>query len=457
MKAFTLDIRGMVNNTKLSDSKYLWPLFEAVVNSIQSIEDAGIDNGVIKILAERSNYEQFMLSANSDTPTVALPPIDAFRVTDNGVGFSADNYESFCTANSTLKIKRGCKGIGRFIWLKAFEKVHIDSTFLESGSYQKRSFDFTLDGTSPDENLSPTDSQECNTTVTLTDYKNPYRNKCDKTLEAIAHKIVEHCLVYFVLDKAPRIVLSDNIGTDAIVLNNYYRDNMRDTLHQDHFEIDGNNFALYHIKVPQGVSSHELHFCANDREVKSYTLGNYLPNLQKKIRNDVEGDFFYCGYLTSSYLDTIVDNSRTDFEFVDDVDLLHNVPEKELIETAKTYIAAYLQDYIEAIDERKKKQVQNFVAQKQPQYKFLIAQRPQAIDAIKPDLSPEALDNALYQQVLLWDSELREQGNAIQKDVAEKGIPLSSIMSNFTDYYKGLDEINKISLAQYVTRRKVVL
>jgi hypothetical protein len=94
MKAFTLDIRGMVNNTKLSDSKYLWPLFEAVVNSIQSIEDAGIDDGVvIKILAERSNHEQFMLSANSDTPVVALPPIDAFRVTDNGVGFSAGNYE----------------------------------------------------------------------------------------------------------------------------------------------------------------------------------------------------------------------------------------------------------------------------------------------------------------------------------------------------------------------------
>ena len=43
---FALDIRGHLNSLRLAESKALWPLFEAVVNSIQSIEDSpNRDNG----------------------------------------------------------------------------------------------------------------------------------------------------------------------------------------------------------------------------------------------------------------------------------------------------------------------------------------------------------------------------------------------------------------------------
>ena len=48
------DIQGQLNNMKLSPSKAMWPLFEAVVNSIQSIEDLPIPNkGKITILARK--------------------------------------------------------------------------------------------------------------------------------------------------------------------------------------------------------------------------------------------------------------------------------------------------------------------------------------------------------------------------------------------------------------------
>ena len=40
MSAFMLNIRGQLNSMHLADTKALWPLFEAVVNSIQSIEDS---------------------------------------------------------------------------------------------------------------------------------------------------------------------------------------------------------------------------------------------------------------------------------------------------------------------------------------------------------------------------------------------------------------------------------
>lgn len=54
MSGFTLDIKGQLNNMRLSEAKALWPLFEAVVNSIHSIEDSPCkDCGEITIFAQR--------------------------------------------------------------------------------------------------------------------------------------------------------------------------------------------------------------------------------------------------------------------------------------------------------------------------------------------------------------------------------------------------------------------
>lgn len=36
---FTMNLAGQVNQMRLPKSKALWPLFETIVNSIQSLED----------------------------------------------------------------------------------------------------------------------------------------------------------------------------------------------------------------------------------------------------------------------------------------------------------------------------------------------------------------------------------------------------------------------------------
>ena len=49
-----LDLAGQLNSINLAESKALWPLFEAIVNSIQAIEDSpNKDRGRITIMAER--------------------------------------------------------------------------------------------------------------------------------------------------------------------------------------------------------------------------------------------------------------------------------------------------------------------------------------------------------------------------------------------------------------------
>ena len=61
-----------------------------------------------------------------------------------GIGFREDNFNAFMTADTLNKKERGGKGIGRFMWLKAFNVVHIDSRFKEREVIWRRTFDFSF-------------------------------------------------------------------------------------------------------------------------------------------------------------------------------------------------------------------------------------------------------------------------------------------------------------------------
>src|SRR5689334_8892771 len=102
------DLAGKIQNTSLPKKKALLPMFEAIVNSIQAIEDAGLEpsQGKIKITLYRENL--------LDEKQPVEPGIESITIQDNGVGLNADNYKSFSTAESRYKKGRGGKGIGRF-------------------------------------------------------------------------------------------------------------------------------------------------------------------------------------------------------------------------------------------------------------------------------------------------------------------------------------------------------
>jgi hypothetical protein len=129
MKAST---HGRVSHTNLPKGKPLLPMFEAAVNAHQAIEEAGEGNHSIRIVAERQG------NIDDNKPG----PIEAFTVTDTGIGFTAPNFESFNTVDSLYKAHLGGKALGRFLWLKAFQRVEIDSHYREDGALWHRRFDF---------------------------------------------------------------------------------------------------------------------------------------------------------------------------------------------------------------------------------------------------------------------------------------------------------------------------
>jgi hypothetical protein len=132
------NLKGRLRNTPLPRSHGLMPVFEAVVNSIHSIEEKGnIENG--KIVLELNRSTQSNLDVESNIPK----PIVGFTIKDNGCGFDEANFKSFKTLDSEHKISKGCRGVGRLMWLKVFMVVEIESHFLtEEKLLKKRCFRF---------------------------------------------------------------------------------------------------------------------------------------------------------------------------------------------------------------------------------------------------------------------------------------------------------------------------
>jgi len=133
-----IDIKGKINEKRLSYANTLLPLFEAIVNSIQAIEeDSATKTGIIEITLIRSKQSKIEFANQTNSASI----VD-FIIKDNGVGFTDKNFESFNFAHSTYKEKKGGKGIGRFLWLRAFNRVEIESRFKENDTWHLRNFNF---------------------------------------------------------------------------------------------------------------------------------------------------------------------------------------------------------------------------------------------------------------------------------------------------------------------------
>ena len=106
---FSMNINGKVNNYRLTKNDSLMPLFEAIANSIFSINqrketDSDFKGKIeIELLRENVLFDDYKDS-----------PIAQFIVRDNGIGFTDENMDSFMTSDSRLKEKYGGKGNGRF-------------------------------------------------------------------------------------------------------------------------------------------------------------------------------------------------------------------------------------------------------------------------------------------------------------------------------------------------------
>ena len=97
------------------------------------------------------------------------------------------------TLDSEHKAEKGCLGVGRLLWLKAFKKVKVSSIYNDSnGDLSKRDFEFSVPAGVSNEAMGVGSSDSARQTcVYLDGFVESYRDNTRKTAEAIASALIE--------------------------------------------------------------------------------------------------------------------------------------------------------------------------------------------------------------------------------------------------------------------------
>ena len=297
------NLQGRLRNLTLPKKSGLIPLFEAVVNSIHAIEDRFLE---VKEISKNGRIDIY-INREAQLPILDLSPgrkpersIVGFEIADNGIGFDEKNWDSFNRLDFTYKTERGCRGVGRLTWLKAFGDVKITSTFNANGDRLSREFAFSRDQEVG--GGKPTDApaaQPLGSKVSLRGFRKSYAGAVEKTAEAIATRLLEHTLWYFVRTAGvPRIIIHDEQLDEPIELNDLFDKHMLAESSHKEFQIKGVQFDITHVKFRlRQDRKHVLSYCAGQRLVLEEPLD--LPGLTSSVA-DENGQFRYAGYGTSA-------------------------------------------------------------------------------------------------------------------------------------------------------------
>ena len=450
-----IDLKGRVKSTKLAQTRCLLPIYEAIINSIHAIEDAKIKNGKIDITLERKKELDF----NNDP---YFNPIESFTISDNGVGFNEVNFTSFKRAHTTHKENRGSKGIGRFLWLKAFNKVAIESDFIENEEAHNRKFDFSIQSSGINNHkLNGSTKKQNLTSVKLQNFKAEYSQFCPKKPSTIANKIIEHSLIYFLDKNCPEInLINDN--KEVINLNQYFKKNFAEYKIQDDFKLDGNKFNLTILRVYDNdeITSNELHYCAHLREVDTINLKEIEPELRNKIFDvEAQKNYLIVAYLESKYFDEHLNDERTEISFAKGSMKLELIKEIELHQELQKVIRKHFSVEIDKSREEKVSYINEFISNKSPQYRPLLKHQSLLAEiGLNPQqVNEQDLDIKLYKayqhiefankvQIISLKNELdsNETEFTIQKEEMQKAI-------------EETNELGKSKLAQYIIHRNLIL
>jgi hypothetical protein len=450
-------LQGRLRNTHLPLSKAMIPLYEAVVNSIQAIEEEAelaklpvcTYNIMVNILRERT-----LLTSKSNRQE---DRVSGFEIQDEGSGFTEINWKSFKTLDTLYKASKGCRGIGRLMWLKAFNEVEVNSVFLADGQLMRRQFSFhpvrdVEQFNEPKKTLGPK-----LTVVRLKGFEKRYADQALKSLRAIADGILEHCLWYFVRNEGvPVIRVCD--GDNSIVLDDLFDEHMHSNAEIEEITIGDHKFEITHVKFRSNMNkSNSLNYCAAGRLVKSETLQGKIPGIVNIMEDNI-GHFTYAAYITSPYLDDRVLEQRIGFHIEDENSGLFNGTElsfvdirNNMISCVKDHLAEILCQNIAASAER----INSYVSHTAPRYRPILKHIDQADLIVDPDISDRDLDLALHRQLYKVEEKILREGHQIM--VPLKGETEEEYQKRIDKYLQIVSDLKQSDLANYVMHRRVII
>ena len=454
-----VNIRRAVENIGSATSIYT-PIVETVVNAIQAIESTR-RKGAVTVRILRGTQLQM---GGAD----ALPDIVGFKIEDNGIGFTKEHRNSFDTLYSDLKIKEGGKGFGRFICLKYFEDLHVDSTFKDGDAYRRRCFlmgkenDFIIN-----EKVTAAKESKAGSIVWLDGFRK--KGNYEKKLTTLARELVERLLPYFITEdyKCPDIVLCEEDGSDSIRLNAYFTNELADVIQEISLPNDRFTFKAvdsekeFRVRVFKFLSpkNHrsKVSLVAHKREVTSTPIHTYVPEFEDEFcerdsggQEGADKNYIIKAYVFGEYLDDNVSLERGEFKFHRESDLLLGIAQSQIESLAATIAKEAMGTEITTRQDRKRERVMSYVEQEAPWHKTIFAKID--LTSLPYNASHEEIESR-FQRTKFAD-ELR-----IKRDVKEvlAKTDVGSLKESVVRVVGEIAENSRSDLVHYVALRRTVL
>jgi hypothetical protein len=429
------------------------PLFEAIHNALDSIEESRSAKGEVTITIERE-HEQLSLS---DEIRKQPGIIKNIVITDNGKGFDSENFMSFRTLDSQLKLKRGGKGVGRLFCLKCFEAVEVDSVYEESGERLRRKIRFSAkDGCRDNLPVKVSKNSQIRTIVRLLNYKRIYEAAFrSRKPTTVASEISRHFLPYLLFGKPCTINLVDEDETIAISREGLPAPECNT------FRVGGEEFTIHHIRMRSGADAHVVSLCASGRVVKDIKLIDLdIPVGKKsKIKRQDESEFHYVGYVTSSYLDSTVNAERTGFNMEPErieIEGLEVVSLPEVRERAKELVETFLEEDLVQMRAAKEARIEEVLEHQLSAMKYLKKFNPADLEQIPLDDNKDEIAKKLT--ILHYQNHVNVAETA--KEVVRRvnvEDPASIDFEKELEKFGKVIEVHQADLGQYVLYRAWIL
>lgn len=452
-------LNGRLRNIDLPISKGLMPVYEAVVNSIESIEELNENE---KLLL--SDYHICVEIIRDNNADLNLTPgrrpeqeIRGFKITDNGIGFTDDNWISFKTLDSLKKVKKGCRGIGRVLWLKAFDNVIVDSSYCQDDKLLRRKFKFNIKEEVSDPNPNLEAVRPISTSVHLEGFRDRYAKSSHKTLEKIATGLLEHCLWYFIRSEGvPSIRVNDD--ERYIDLFDLFEEHMHSSSSNEKIVVKEQEFDVTHVKIRSVRNKpHCIGYCAAGRLVQEEPLKGKIPGLFGAIADD-NGEFSYMAYLTGVYLDDKVTSERVNFNIPEKVDgLMANfeVSYDDIRQALFPRISEYLRNSLDDVIREGREKLDEFVAKKAPKYRPIMRHLSPELLSIDPNMSDKDIDLLLHKETFRVEEKIIEEGHDLL--ASWDGPKRDDYVSTLKEYLNKVGDFKQSDLANYVAHRRVVI
>lgn len=422
---------------------FLQPVYESIVNSLEA--------NATDILVEFFE-EKFPLFDENNIPTEKK--IIGFNITDNGEGFNEKNLSSFKDYLSDTKLSLGCKGVGRFTWLKVFEDIkiqsHVNGMLIKFDFNQNTSLDEIEESKTPALGTNKTTISFDGVSSNYLDYYKNGKIKFDKrenaNIETITQKVEDYLLPKLFLMKEEQ-KKTFNIVLKLKNKECYITNTSIPTLNKDSFTIKDEKtifgkeyiFNLYYTFLIRNDNRHQLMYCANERTVtafKNIALGK-LPDSKNAIM-----------LLTSDYFDERINDERNEFTF----DFSENNPDDDNPITGKQ-INDKLKVLINKIMETTYPQIKEMNRQTKEQ---CIAEYPYLAKYIEPLETSiiESEKNLIEKATQIYEQEKKQVKDSFTRMLKKKKLP------NNEEVIKNIEKVNDISareLAQYLLYREQVI